>query len=44
VVVLAAVQAAEADTADGVGCGDPGKNGHAGGDIEVLATVAFPEH
>ena len=44
VVVLATGQAAEADAADGVGCGDPGKNGYAGGDVEVLAPAALPEH
>jgi hypothetical protein len=44
VVILATVQAAEADAADGIGCGDPGKNGYAGGDVEVLAPSALPEH
>lgn len=44
VVVVAAVQAAEAGAADRVGCGDSGQDCHAGGDIEVLTAVTFPEH
>lgn len=44
VVVLATVQAAEADAAYSVGCCDPGKNGYASGDVEVLAPAALPEH
>ena len=44
VVILATVQAAEADAADGIGCGDPGQNGYAGGDVEVLVPSALPEH
>jgi hypothetical protein len=43
-VVLAAVHAAEADAADGIGCGDPGKNGYACGDVEVLAPPALLKH
>jgi hypothetical protein len=34
----------ESDAADGVGCGDPGKNGYAGGDVEILAPAALSEH
>jgi hypothetical protein len=44
VVVLAAVQAAEAATANGVGCGDPSKNGNAGSYVEVLAVATLSEH
>ncbi len=44
VMVIATVQAAEPGTADRVGCGDSGQDRDAGGDIEVLTAVTFPEH
>ena len=44
VVIVSAIQAAETDAADGIGCGYASEDRKAHGYIEVLVAAAFLKH